>query len=122
MMMCYTLLSGQIFNHDFEVGPGCTSLLGTIKNFEEVKSGFDGVAVFTEAYLSDWIVYKRSRYRPGMTLLLSHSPDGEPQFGTIQRIVLVNSTVKLIVQNWETTGFARHVFAFTVSNHRNPGS
>lgn len=49
-----------------------------------------------------------------MTLLFSHSPDGEPQFGTIQRIVLVNSTVKRIVRKWETTGFARHVFAFTV--------
>lgn len=45
MMMCYTLLSGQMFNHDFVVGPGCTLLLGTIDNFEEVKSGFDGEAV-----------------------------------------------------------------------------
>lgn len=115
MMMCYTLLSGQMFSHDFEVGSGCTTLLGTIEDFEKVKSGFEGSAVFTEVYLPSWIKYKGTSYRPGMALLLSHSADGEPQFGTIKSIVVMNSKVKIIVKNWETTGFERHFCAFTVS-------
>ena len=114
-MVCHTLLSGQLFNHDFEVGPGSTILLGTLENFKKVKSRFDGVAVFTEVYLASWIKYKGTRYRPGMTLWISHSVDGEPEFGTIQKMVLLNSKVQLIVKRWDTTGFERHLFAFTVS-------
>lgn len=114
-MMCYSLLSGQMFNHDFEVGPGCTNLLGTIEDFEKVKSRFDGIAVFTEVYMASWIKYKGTSYRPGMTLWISHSADYEPQFRTIQNIVVMNSKVKLIVKRWETTGFDRHFFSFTVS-------
>ena len=68
IMMCYTLLSGQLFNHNFEVGPGHTDLLGTIDDFEKVKCGFDGIATFTEVYLASWIKYKGTSYRPGMTL------------------------------------------------------
>lgn len=49
-----------------------------------------------------------------MTLLVSHSADGEPQFGTIKSIVMVNSNIRVIVKNWETTGFDRHFFAFAV--------
>lgn len=115
IMMCYTLLSGQLFNHNFEVGPGQTNLLGTIDDFEKLKCGFDGIAIFTEVYLASWIKYKGTSYRPGMTLWLSHSANGEPQFGTIQSTVVMNSTVKIIVKKWETTGFERPYFSFTVS-------
>lgn len=114
IMMCYTLLSGQLFTHDLEVGQGSTTLLGTMDDFDKVKSGFGDVAVFTEVYLPSWIKYKGTRYRPGMTLLVSHSADGEPQFGTIKSIVMVNSNIRVIVKNWVTTGFDRHFFAFAV--------
>lgn len=110
IMMCYTLLSGQLFTHDLEVGQGSTTLLGTMDDFDKVKSGFGDVAVFTEVYLPSWIKYKGTRYRPVMTLLVSHSADGEPQFGTIKSIVMVNSNIRVIVKNWETTGFDRHFF------------
>ncbi|XP_032366042.1 uncharacterized protein LOC116684672 [Etheostoma spectabile] len=113
IMMCYTLLSGQMFSHEFEVGPGCVTLLGTIEDFGKV-SGFEGIPAFTEVYVPSWVRYKGTSYRPGMTLLVSHSPDGEPNFGTIQRIVVMSSKVRVIVKNWETTGFERHYFAFTV--------
>lgn len=115
LQMCYTLLSGQLFSHDFQVGPGTTELLGTIEDFESVKSDFEGIGTYTEVYLASWIKHKGTSYRPGMTLLVSMSADGDPQFGTIRTIVLVDKTIKLIVKNWETLGFERHFFAFTVS-------
>nr|XP_054591281.1 uncharacterized protein LOC129155120 isoform X1 [Nothobranchius furzeri]XP_054591300.1 uncharacterized protein LOC129155133 isoform X1 [Nothobranchius furzeri]XP_054591301.1 uncharacterized protein LOC129155133 isoform X1 [Nothobranchius furzeri]XP_054591321.1 uncharacterized protein LOC129155141 isoform X1 [Nothobranchius furzeri]XP_054591322.1 uncharacterized protein LOC129155141 isoform X1 [Nothobranchius furzeri]XP_054591360.1 uncharacterized protein LOC129155163 isoform X1 [Nothobranch len=110
IMMCYTLLSGQMFCHEFEVGPGYTKLLGTIEDFEKVKSGFEGVAVITDVYLPSWIKYKGTSYRTGMTLFMSHTDDCEPQFGTIQSIVVLRSNTKLILKKWETIGFERHFF------------
>lgn len=71
--------------------------------------------MFTEEYLPSWVKYKGTNYRPGMTLLVSQSSNGDPQFGTIKTIMVINSTTKVIVKNWETTGFDRHYFAFTVS-------
>lgn len=97
-------------SHDFEVGPGCITLLGTIEDFGQVLN-----AVYTEVYVPSWIKYKGTNFRPGLTLLLSHSADGDSQFSTIQSIVVINSKVKIIVKNWETTGFKRHFFTFTVS-------
>lgn len=49
-----------------------------------------------------------------MTLLVSHSANGDPQFGTIKTIVVIGATVRVIVQNWQTTGFSRHYFAYSV--------
>lgn len=115
MMLCYTLLSGKMFSHDFEVGPGYTTLLGSIEGFEKVKCGFEGIPLFSDVYLPSWIKCKGTTYRSGMTLFVSHSADGEPQFATIQSIVLIDSKVKFIVKKWDTVGFERHFFAFSVS-------
>lgn len=49
-MMCYTLLSGQMFSHHLEVEPGSTRLLGAVDDFEKVTSGFEGISVFTEGF------------------------------------------------------------------------
>lgn len=99
IMVCYTLLSGQMFSHRLEVEPGSTRLLGAVDDFEKVTSGFEGISVFTEGFLPSWIEYKGTNYRSELTLLLSHSEDGEPLFGTVKSIVTVNSNGKFIVKN-----------------------
>lgn len=88
-----------MFSHDLEVEPGSTRLLGAVDGFEKVTSGFEGISVFTEGFLPSWIEYKGTNYRPGMTLLLSHSEDGEPLFRTVKSIVTVNSNVRFIVKD-----------------------
>lgn len=114
MMLCYTLLSKKMFSLDFEVGPGYTTLLASIDDFEKVKCGFEGIPLFSDVYLPSWIKYKGATYRPGMTLFVSHYADGEPQFATIRNVVLFDSK-EFIVKKWDTVGFDRHYFAFSVS-------
>ncbi|GAA6087514.1 uncharacterized protein LOC116684672 [Tachysurus ichikawai] len=114
-MLCYTLLSGKMFSHDFEFGPGYTTFLTSVDNFEKVKCGFEGIPLFSDVYLPSWIKYKGATYRSGMTLFASHSADDEPQFATIKNIVVFDSKVKFIVKQWDTVGFDRHYFAFFVS-------
>ncbi|KAK9963884.1 hypothetical protein ABG768_005106 [Culter alburnus] len=96
-------------------GPGYTTFLGSIEDFEKVKCGFEGIPLFSDVYLPLWIKCKGTTYRSGMTLFVSHSADGEPQFATIQNIVVIDSKVKFIVKKWDTVGFDRHFFAFSVS-------
>lgn len=52
MMLCYTLLSKKMFSLDFEVGPGYTTLLASIDDFEKVKCGFEGIPLFSESHCS----------------------------------------------------------------------
>ncbi|XP_073694457.1 uncharacterized protein [Garra rufa] len=40
--------------------------------------------------------------------------NGEPQFGTIQKIVVFESVIKFIVRKWDLLGFERHYFACCV--------
>ncbi len=80
-----------------------------------MKCGFEGIPLFSDVYLPSWIKYKGATYRSGMTLFVSHSADGEPQFATIKNIVVFDSKVKFIVKKWDTVGFDRHYFAFSVS-------
>ncbi|KAL1255350.1 hypothetical protein QQF64_013411 [Cirrhinus molitorella] len=114
MLLCYSLLSEHLFTHHKEVGPGCTTTLASIEGFDQVCHRFGDTPSFTEVYLPSWVKWKGTEYCPGMTLLVSHSPDGEPQFGTIQKIVVFESVIKFSVRKWDTVGFERHYFAYCV--------
>ena len=55
-----------------------------------------------------------------MSVFLSYETDGEPQFGLIKSIIVLEQTtntptMKLVVQKWETKGFERHFFAYSVT-------
>jgi len=43
-----------------------------------------------------------------MTVFLSYSAEGEPQFGLLKNILVLDHSVKLEVQKWDTVGFERH--------------
>lgn len=53
-----------------------------------------------------------------MMVFMSYDEDGEPQFGLIKTILVLeqmgSSRIKLVVQKWETLGFEKHLFAHSV--------
>lgn len=53
--------------------------------------------------------------KPGVTVFLSDAADGEPQFGLVKNILVLEHPVKLVVQKWDTVGFERHFFAYGVT-------
>lgn len=53
--------------------------------------------------------------KPGVTVFLSYAADGEPQFGLVKNILVLDHSVKLVVQKWDTVGFERHFFAYGVT-------
>lgn len=120
MMQCYDFLSGTILSHNVEVGPGQSSFLATLKEFKNIQSGLTGFPLFSEVFVPEWVKVNGTGYRPGMTVFLAYDTDGEPQFGLLQTILLMEQTsktpsVKLVVQKWETIGFERHFFAYCVT-------
>lgn len=53
--------------------------------------------------------------KPGVTVFLSYAADGEPQFGLVKNMLVLDHSVKLVVQKWDTVGFERHFFAYGVT-------
>lgn len=99
-----------------EVGPGVSTFLANFEGFKDIKSGLTGIPLFSEVFVPTWVTFKGTSYRPGMTVFLSYDPDGEPEFGLIKAILVLDQAtlmpkVKLVVQRWETQWFERHFFA-----------
>lgn len=114
MLLCYNVLSDQMFQHQREVGPGFSVPLSSIEEFGQISHRFQHTPVLADVYIPSWVKWQGTHYRPGMTLIVSHSPDGEPHMGTIQKIVVFESVIKFIVKNWDTIGFERHYFSYSV--------
>lgn len=119
MMQCYNFMCGTVLCHNTEVGPGYTTFLANIEGFKEIQSGLEGSPLFSELYVPAWVTFKGTEYRAGMTVFLSYDPYGEPQFGVIQSVLLLEQTshtptIKLVVKKWETQWFDRHLFAYSV--------
>ena len=118
MMQCYHFLCGTILSHNTEVGPGQSTLLININ--DRIQSGLAGVPLFSEVYVPAWVTFKGNDYRAGMSVFLSYDPeDGEPQFGLIESVLLLEQTsptptIKLVVKKWETQWFDRHLYAYSV--------
>lgn len=91
----------------------------TVNPFKDIQSGLTGIPLFSELYEMVSVTFKGTAYRAGMTVFLSYDPDGEPQFGLIKSILVLNQTshtptIKLVVQKWKTKWFDRHFFAYSV--------
>lgn len=118
IMQCYHFMSNSVLSHIQEIGPGHSSFLATIEGITEIQGALD-VPLFSEAYLPAWVKYKGTEYRSGMMILLSCDSEGDPQFGLIKTVLVLNETtkspiIKLVIQKWQTTGFERHFFAYAV--------
>lgn len=115
MMLCYSFLSGSLFKNETEIGPGHSTLLAVMDGFGDVQTGLEGIPPFTETFVPAWVKVNGTQYKPGMTAFLSYDIDGEPQFGLVKTILVFDHSVKLVVQKWDTEGFERHVFAYSVT-------
>ncbi|KAK0140170.1 hypothetical protein N1851_022924 [Merluccius polli] len=92
MMQCYTILSGTILKNNFEVGPGHSTFLSYIDGIQKVQCTL-GLPLFTEVFVPTWVIFNGSEYRPGMTVFLSCNAEGEPQFGRIHTILVLQLNV-----------------------------
>ena len=115
MTLCYYLLSGSVFKTETEVGPGHSTLLALMDGFGDVQSGLEDIPPFTETFVPAWVKVNGTQYKPGATVFLSYADDGEPQFGLVKNILVLDHSVKLVVQKWDTVGFERHLFAYGVA-------
>lgn len=119
MMQCYNFLCGTVLCHSTDIGPGHSTFLANIEGFQEIQSGLEGIPLFSELYMPAWVTFKGTEYRAGMTVFLSYDPYGDPQFGLIKSVLLLEQTshtptMKLIIKKWETQWFDRHLFAYSV--------
>lgn len=114
MTLCYSLLAGDVFKPETEIGPGHSTLLAVMDGFGEVQSGLEDIPPFTETFVPTWVKVNGTQYRPGVTVFLSYAADGDPQFGLVKNILVLDHSVKLVVQKWDTVGFDRHLFAYGV--------
>lgn len=76
--------------------------MANIEGFKEIQSGLEGIHLFSELYVPAWVTFKGTEYREG-TIFLSYDPYGEPQFGVIQSVLLLEQTshtptIKLVVK------------------------
>lgn len=115
---CYNLLCGTVMSHNTEVGPGHSSFLANIEGVKDIQSGLTGIPLFSELYEPAFVTFKGTDYRAGMTVFLSYDSDGEPQFGVIKSILVLDQsshtpTIKLVVEKWETNGLIG-IFLHTV--------
>ena len=102
-----------------EVGPGHTTFLANIAGVKDIQIGLAGIPFFSELYELVSVTFEGTAYRAGMTVFPSYHPDGEPQFGLIKSILVLNQTshtptIKLVVQKWETIWFDRPFFVYSV--------
>ena len=117
IMQCYTFMCASMLTSSTEIGPGYTTFLANLEGYEDIQSGLTGIPLFTELYVPTRVTVKGTSYRSGMTVFMSYE-DGEPLFGLIKTILVLEQTgssqIKFVVQKWETVGFDRHLFAYSV--------
>lgn len=119
IMQCYNFMCGSVLSHNPEVGPGHITFLANIEGVKKIQSGLIGIPLFSEVFVPVWVTFQGTAYRAGMTVFMSYDKDGEPKFGLIKTIFILGQTtytptIKLVVQKWETKGFERHFFAYSV--------
>lgn len=114
MMQCYTFLSGSVFTQNTEVGAGHCAFLATLGDFRDIQNGLECVPPHSEVFLPAWVKVRGTEYRPGMTIFLAYSQNGEPEFGLVQTIIAFKNVIQFIIQRWDLVGFERHFFAYAV--------
>lgn len=114
MMLCFQLLTGRLFKKETEIGPGQNSVLQSVENVQDVTGGLEDFPLSSNVYVPAWVKVNGTVYRPGMTVFMTCTTDGDPQFGRIKKIVTLDDSVKLLVQRWTTVSFSHHYFAYSV--------
>ena len=118
IMQCYTFMCGSMLSHNTEIGPGYNTFLANLEGYKDIQSGLAGIPLFTELYVPARVTVKGTLYRSGMSVFMSYDEDGEPLFGLLKNIFVLEQTgssqIKFVVQKWETLGYDKHLFAYSV--------
>lgn len=116
--LCSATVSCVGLCHNTEIGPGYTTFLANLEGYKEIQSGLIRVPLLTELYIPPRVMFKGTTYRSGMMLFMSYDKDCDPQFGLVKTILVPEQMgrlrIKLVVQKWETLGFDKHLFAYSV--------
>jgi len=105
MMLCFQLLTGRLFKKETEIGSGQKSVLQSVEGVQDITGSLEDFPRSSEVYIPSWVKVNGTVYRAGMTVFMSCTTDGDPQFGCIKKIFTLDEKVKLIVQRWMNSLF-----------------
>lgn len=97
MMLCFQLLTGRLFEKETEIGPGQKSVLQSVEAVQDVTGGLEDFPLSSDVYIPAWVKVNGTVYRPGMTVFMTCTTDGDPQFGNIKKNVTLNDNVNATV-------------------------
>lgn len=119
--LCSTFLSGRSLNDSIlEVGPGSSVLLASLDNADAISRALGGYQLFDDVFVANWVIKYGTKYRNGMMVVMDKTPNFEPIFGQIRHVLVIeNSQVQLVIEQWISDGFCQHLHAYAV-RPRNP--
>lgn len=94
IMQCYHFMSSSVLSHIPEVGPGYSTFLATIEGIKEILGELTDGPLFSEEYIPAHVTFKGTQYRIGTTVLHSCNPEGEPQFGLVKSVLVLNQSTE----------------------------
>ena len=114
MYLCYRFYSQEhIDAKQLEVGNGHVVVLGSVEQGQSVSSLL-GLGTFEDVFLANWVRIWGTTYRPNMFLIVKVDAEGNPCFGRIMHIVVLDGSVTIIAQAWHTLFFHRHFFSYCI--------
>ncbi|KAL0153972.1 hypothetical protein M9458_050729, partial [Cirrhinus mrigala] len=81
---------------------------------QDVTGDLEDFPLSSDVYVPPCVKLNGTVYRPGMTVFMTCTTDGDPQFGCIKKIATLNDNVKVIVQSWTSVSFTHHYSAYSV--------
>lgn len=114
MLLCYNLLSQlSLVGDEVEIGPGSSVLVASITDSDVVHIRLR-LGLYDEVFLANWCKVFGHTYKKHQMVVVGKNVELDPVFGKLVNIIAVESGVRLIYEEWLTTGFSRHLHAYKV--------
>lgn len=113
MLLCYNIISRQTLTttKSLEVGPGESLILASL-DFANIIVENLRIPLYDEVFLAKWCKVYWTEYRPHSIVVVGKYESGDPMFGKISHVLLINSHVLLVYEVWHTIGFRRHYHSY----------
>lgn len=119
IQLCHRFLTtASLCNDRCEVGPGTSVLLSSLEDSEDIAQSLGGYPVYDDVFIGKWAKKYGTIYRPGMMVTIGKTEELESTFGKIIYVLLIDndpSNVQLVVHQWCTEYFSRHLHAYAVT-------
>ncbi|KAJ8029948.1 hypothetical protein HOLleu_29486 [Holothuria leucospilota] len=114
MLLCFHLLSQKkLGEKQVEVGPGSSTILVSVANSDFLTRRLR-IGLYDEVYLANWCRVFGHVYKRNQMVVVGKTIDLEPIFGKVINIIALGADVRLVYEEWSTTGFSRHLHAYSV--------